>query len=162
MGRQAPLLPVLPAPSSCPAPGLHVLLDPSPRSPAQVPPVCHPRPTLRKRFLPHAHWPTSSTARLPAMRSGSSSHSPWCLYEGFTVGGAASAPTGPKDHQGSLMVSTRQAGPLSACPPWPQHIGGHRTFWTALEGEGKAMGRRCGVLSAFPKYSEIIFTQHFF
>ena len=63
MGRQAPLLPAPPGPSSRPAPGLHVLLDPSPRSPAQVPPVCHPRPTLRKRFLPRAHWLTSSTAR---------------------------------------------------------------------------------------------------
>ena len=73
--------------------------------PQGAPHRCHqratpPRPTLRKGFLPRARWPTSSTARLPATRSGSSSHSPWCPYKGFTVGGAASAPLAPRTTKG--------------------------------------------------------------
>ena len=81
-----------------------------------------PRPTLRKSFLPRACWPTSSTARLPAMRSGSSSHSPWCLYGGFTVGGAASAPLAPRATKGHWW---RAPGRLAL--PQLSHCG-HSTF----------------------------------
>lgn len=164
MGRPFPAQALLRALASQPIPGSW--LDPSPGSPAQVPPPqTHPQDRL-----PPTYPPVLLPVQPGSLPCGSRAYPPQACKRASQKKGQPAPPSGPRDHRGSLLVSSRQAGPLSVSQP-PSNLATQPLAspsstllkpqnFLGCTGWGE---QSCGVLgSGFSRFPEMVFTKDFF